>query len=138
MSEQALYDEVMTVQPQETFLTDDLVYEEASDLSEVSDERPRVNLGPVISLSMTSYDSLAASFVQNPLPSTEELDLLTAETGLDRSEVRWFFLKVKHLVQQEDGCQSGDTLYLETLKFIYNSVNDNGDEIMIFPGNSMI
>ena len=122
MSEQALYDEVMTVQPQETFLTDDLVYEEASALSEVSDERPRVNLGPVISLSMTSYDSLAASFVQNPLPSTEELDLLTAETGLDRSEIRWFFLKVKHLVQENSlgGDTRALTLFLESLKFFYN------------------
>ena len=110
---------------------DDLVYDKTADLSEVSDERPRVNVGPVISLSMTSYDILAASFVQNSLPSTEELDTLCSKTGLKMSEVRWFFLKVKHLVQQEDGCQSGDTLYLETLKFIYNNVNENGDEIMI-------
>ena len=106
----------------ETSTADDLVYEEANDLSEVSDERPRVNLGPVISLSMTSYDILAASFVQNSLPSTQELDLLTTETGLDRSEVRWFFLKVKHLVQENNlgGDTRALTLFLESLKFIYN------------------
>ena len=41
---------------------------------------------------------------------------------LDRSEVRWFFLKVKHLVQENSlgGDTRALTLFLESLKFIYN------------------
>ena len=107
--------------------SDDLEYD-ASSVEEVGDEKPRVAIGPTVSMTTAMFDILAASFASNPLPSDAEYTALCSDTGLDMSQVKWFFLKVRHLVQENsvDTAHSEHlALYLGSLKLIYNNSEDD-------------
>ena len=107
--------------------SDDLEYD-ASSVEEAGDEKPRVAIGPTVSMTTAMFDILAASFASNPLPSDAEYTALCSDTGLDMSQVKWFFLKVRHLVQENsvDTAHSEHLAqYLGSLKRIYNNSEDD-------------
>ena len=101
--------------------SEDLGYEENTDES-----RPRVTIGPVISLTEENYDILSSVYIKNILPSDQEICSLCAETGLERRVVRWFFLKIHRLVRENNvQCEKKElSLYLESVKFEY-MINQN-------------
>ena len=71
---------------------------------------------------MDTFDKLSAAFVENSLPSTEDCQKLQTDSGVDIPDIKWFFLKVRHLVN-ENSINSENhqelSLYLDSLKFIY-------------------
>merc|ERR1712243_14326 len=69
------------------------VYKNEEALQESYIDRPSVNIGPVLTLDISTYDTLANAFVNNSLPSIDEFNQLSLETGLNTEDIQWFYLK---------------------------------------------
>lgn len=57
------------------------------------------SVGPNISFTLESFDILSGAFQENNQISMEEISHLSDITSLPQKDVKWFFLKVRHLVQ---------------------------------------
>ena len=72
------------------------------------------SVGPKISFSVSNFDILSEAFQENNEISMEEASSLSQLTCLAQQDVKWFFLKVRHLLhtRQLEGQQAqiADTL----------------------------
>ena len=71
---------------------------------------------------------LKNAYKTSPKPARHVREQLATDTGLDMSQVKWFFLKVRHLVQENsvDTAHSEHLAqYLGSLKLIYNNSEDD-------------
>ena len=84
----------------------------------MSDDDPHESVGPKISFSVSNFDILSEAFQENNEISMEEASSLSQLTCLAQQDVKWFFLKVRHLLhtRQMEGQQAQVADTLESLK----------------------